>query len=469
MFSQLQNLGCPGLPDKGTRLSFFLFLLLLVPGVNQGRVTLAGEETPAPAATPAPEATPAPATTPTPEATPASEATPAPEANPAPEKPSDPEDAGILVQDRIKIIAEAKETVESTDAVVKDRLPGSVSPFFSYHFLDIALWRYVLSLLGIVLLFFFWLNVSRRFQRWRDYDSRDWQSWQRILHVARLGLNKPIKLALAGVGIKIVSWLIVTSYYPELVFLSDMIIYLAFMLYLYGMVGLVDEFYGNSLFHSPDRLLDTVRPLAFKTLRLLVLIITGVHIYQSATGETVVSIIAGLGIGGLALALASQETLKNLLGFASIAFDQPFLVGDSITIGDCNGTVEHIGMRSMRVRSRDGADIIIPNSNAISSTVYNLSRRPFILRSSKIYLHPYIGPTKLELALDLIRQALAGHQGSIPDKPPVVSFTDFESGRLVVSISFWVDPKSGVDFMGEVDRINRDIYHRLNKAEIHFS
>lgn len=241
------------------------------------------------------------------------------------------------------------------------------------------------------------------------------------------------------------------------------------IVYFYDLVGLIDVYYGTRLFHSPDRLLDTVRPLVFKCIRGFILLIGALHIYQSVTGETLVSIIAGLGIGGLALALASQETLKNLLGFASIAMDQPFLVGDNIIIGEDESVVETVGMRSLRIRKFDGSCVILPNSNAIATNVLNKSRRPFIHGTIPLFLHPNNGIEKIEQALSVAKEAMENHNGSIEGKPPVVRFEDWQPARLVINAYFWFDPNSQYDYSDEAARINTEVYRRLSEAGIVFA
>jgi MscS family membrane protein len=85
-------------------------------------------------------------------------------------------------------------------------------------------------------------------------------------------------------------------------------------------------------------------------------------------------LLAGLGIGGIAIALAVQTVLGDLLASMSIALDKPFSIGDSLTIGDFQGTVEHIGVKSTRLRSLSGEQIIIANADIIKARVRNFGR-----------------------------------------------------------------------------------------------
>lgn len=91
-------------------------------------------------------------------------------------------------------------------------------------------------------------------------------------------------------------------------------------------------------------------------------------------GVNITTLVAGLGIGGIAVALAVQNVLGDLLASLSIALDRPFVVGDAISVDDFNGTVEQIGVKSVRLRSVTGEQIIMPNSNLLASRVRNWGR-----------------------------------------------------------------------------------------------
>ncbi len=91
-------------------------------------------------------------------------------------------------------------------------------------------------------------------------------------------------------------------------------------------------------------------------------------------GVEIKPLLAGLGIGGIAVALAVQTVLSDLLASMSIALDKPFTIGDSLTVGDCQGTVEHIGVKSTRLRSVSGEQIIMGNTDILKSRVRNFGR-----------------------------------------------------------------------------------------------
>ncbi len=117
---------------------------------------------------------------------------------------------------------------------------------------------------------------------------------------------------------------------------------------------------------------DQLVPLLIKSLRILVLAL-GILFILDNFGYNIASILAGLGIGGLAFALAAQDTVGNVFGSITIFSDKPFQLGDWIRIGDSEGTVEDIGFRSTRIRRFDQALIALPNNHFTKSAVVNYS------------------------------------------------------------------------------------------------
>jgi MscS family membrane protein len=119
--------------------------------------------------------------------------------------------------------------------------------------------------------------------------------------------------------------------------------------------------------------------------------------------------LAGLGVGGIAVALAAQKTLENVIAGASLIFDQAVRVGDFLKMGDIQGTVDHIGLRSTRIRTLDRTVVSVPNSQIANASLETLSAR------DKYWFHPMVGlryettPEQLHAVVDGIRQLLERH------------------------------------------------------------
>jgi MscS family membrane protein len=109
-------------------------------------------------------------------------------------------------------------------------------------------------------------------------------------------------------------------------------------------------------------------------------------------GLPLLGLLAGVGVGGLAIALAAQDTLKNLLGSLMIYMDKPYQVGQRVVVKGHDGIVEEMGLRSTKIRLLDGTVTSIPNEKMASEDIANISRRPFIRRAFNIKIsndNPY--------------------------------------------------------------------------------
>lgn len=125
-------------------------------------------------------------------------------------------------------------------------------------------------------------------------------------------------------------------------------------------------------------------------------------------GFDVLSVITGLGIGGVAVALAAQETLANVLGAMQVMTDQPFAVGDVIRVEpDLSGKVERMGLRSTRLITTSGVRIIVPNKRIAAAALQNHSHKEGLIRDLTLQLDWHMGADRIRQAMDILRGILA--------------------------------------------------------------
>jgi MscS family membrane protein len=130
--------------------------------------------------------------------------------------------------------------------------------------------------------------------------------------------------------------------------------------------------YRSSLADTKD---DQLVPFIKEAIKVLIIILSMFTILGSVFRINVASLIAGLGIGGLAVALAAKESIENLLGSFTIFLDKPFMVGDYVKISSFEGTVESIGFRSTRIRTVEKTLVTVPNKKMVDAELDNISRR----------------------------------------------------------------------------------------------
>ncbi len=176
-------------------------------------------------------------------------------------------------------------------------------------------------------------------------------------------------------------------------------------------------------------------PIARRVVKVLVFGLAVVSVL-SQLGFPVASLIAGLGLGGLALALAAQKTVENLFGAFTISMDQPFREGDAIRVGDKVGVVEAIGLRSTRVRTVERTLLAIPNSHLAEMQVESLAARDRMCLMTTIGL--VYGTTESQL-----RSVLAGFEATLRDQPKIwpdaviVRFKEFADSSLNLEVLCW--------------------------------
>lgn len=210
-------------------------------------------------------------------------------------------------------------------------------------------------------------------------------------------------------------------------------------------------------------------PVIRKTLRLSVIIMVVLQIFQVLYDKPITTVIAGLGIGSLAIALAAQDTLKHFIGSFVIAGDKPFEIGQRVAVDGHEGTIESIGLRSTNIRTLDGHLVTIPNGELANRTIRNIGQRQFIRRLANITITYDTPPEKIQLALDIINKILENHEGMNPELPPRVFFDEFNAHSLNLQMQYWYHPPDYWSYMAFNEKVNFEIIRRFNEAGIDFA
>ncbi|MEN9960299.1 MAG: hypothetical protein RL045_550 [Bacteroidota bacterium] len=179
----------------------------------------------------------------------------------------------------------------------------------------------------------------------------------------------------------------------------------------------------------------------------------------------VVALITGLGIGGLALALAARETLENLFASFTIFLDLPFVVGDNIQIGSISGDIEKIGFRSTRLRGADGNLILVPNRLLTSQSLENMSERDYRRAKYTIQCELNTKPAQIEAAIAAIEQFIL-EDSLCKKKAPKVIFDGFGAYSIDISVTYFVQTKDFAKFQATKQAINLGILKVLEKEKI---
>lgn len=212
---------------------------------------------------------------------------------------------------------------------------------------------------------------------------------------------------------------------------------------------------------TESRLDDQLVPFFRDGLKIIVVTFSVFFTLASVFNVNVVTLVGGLGIGGLAVALAAKETLENLLGSFTIFLDKPFTVGDQIKIGTVSGHVESIGLRSTRVRTLEKSIVSVPNKKMVDAELENITDRALWRVRFVIGLNYAIDASKLESILSDIRDNLKSNP--MLDENPLVRFEHFGSSSLDVLVSYMVKTNDYEVMIVEREKINFEIM-RIVKA-----
>lgn len=206
-------------------------------------------------------------------------------------------------------------------------------------------------------------------------------------------------------------------------------------------------------------------------LRIFLLIIFTLFIAENVFNADVTAWLAGLGIAGLAVSLAAQDSLKNLFGSVAVLMDRPFSLGDRIIFNTIDGVVEVIGFRSTRIRTMQGNLVTVPNMKFTDGIIENLTVRPFFHRKLNVSLSPDTPPARIREAIGICEQVL--NEPEITDgvdrdqRPPRITLAEITADSLVLEVLYWysVGPQRDFwTFREHVSRVNLRLLEALRKG-----
>lgn len=205
-------------------------------------------------------------------------------------------------------------------------------------------------------------------------------------------------------------------------------------------------------------------PLITKSLRVIVITI-GILSILNNFGYNIISLLTGLGIGGLALALAAQTTLSNLFGSITIFSDRHIRIGDWVKIGETEGIVEEVGLRATLIRRVDQALVTVPNSQFINTEVINYSAMK--KRKIEFFLRIKYGThaKKIKETVDGIKKIIEEYE-KIDQSFHVVRFSDFEESSLNIFIYCFTKDTSMAEFYSAKEGLNLKIMELLEKLGV---
>ncbi len=229
--------------------------------------------------------------------------------------------------------------------------------------------------------------------------------------------------------------------------------------------ALIEEYLVPAAENNTSKYLDnTLLPIIRRTI-LGVIWSIGIMMGLKNIGVDIGALIAGLGIGGLAFALAAQDTIKNIFGGITIFTDRPFRIGDRIIVDGFDGFVEDIGIRSTRLRTLEKRLVTIPNYKIVEASIENITEEPMRRVLMDLGITYNTSPEKVKEGISILK-TLSKRVKNI-DKEVTVFFSDYKDFSLNIKVIYWIKDISTLP--DTFTAINLDILEQFNNAGIEFA
>lgn len=222
----------------------------------------------------------------------------------------------------------------------------------------------------------------------------------------------------------------------------------------------MDELKGDKGNHRGKRLVPFLKELMKVTLILITISV----MLSSVFHVNISALIAGLGIGGLAIALAARDTLENLLSSFTIFFDKPFKVGDIVKTDVISGTVERVGFRSTRIRTSDKTRVSVPNKMMVDRPMENISLRLARKVNMTLRLSHTTTPEQIKTLLEDLRSHINGLRVSTKDEE--INFFDFGDDSFLIQIGYALHVEPYSEYLAVREEVNFKILEILKKHGI---
>ncbi len=232
----------------------------------------------------------------------------------------------------------------------------------------------------------------------------------------------------------------------------------------YNLVSLLDEWLSQWVDRTELTLDDHLAPFVRKSLRVFIIFLAVLMAIQNL-GFSISGILASLGIGGLAVALAAKDTLANVFGSVMIIIDRPFHIGDLVKTKDLEGIVEEVGFRSTKIRTLDGSLISVPNSTITNMAIDNCSRMTARRIRMTIGVAYETTTDQLRQAVEMTRTMLASQEKIDPQRI-VVRFTEFGASSLDILVNCYTDATGTPEYLAVREEVCLRIMEILEEAGV---
>ncbi len=235
----------------------------------------------------------------------------------------------------------------------------------------------------------------------------------------------------------------------------------------YRLIDVVGEVMLKKASRTDNKFDDLLVPIVTRSLKIF-LVCMGIVLIVHQSGKDPATVLTGLGLGGLAFALAAKDVVANVFGSFTILLDRPFQIGDWVIIAGIEGTVESVGVRSTRIRTFYNSLITVPNSELISTSVDNMGKRRYRRIKTMIGIAYDTPPEKIEAFCEGIREMIRQHPYTRKDYFHCY-FNQFDASSLGVLLYCFVEVPDWATELRERERLFLDIMRLAKRLEVEFA
>ena len=288
----------------------------------------------------------------------------------------------------------------------------------------------------------------------------------RLDDVIYYSLEPPIKFAIILLGIWIaIHRLVYPDSFVKVVDNAYSILIVLDITWFFGRLfsSLLQVYWGKQSNGQANKMM----PIIKRTILVIVWLI-GIVMALSNVGVNISALLGTLGIGGIAFALAAQDTVKNVFGTFTILTDKPFSIGDTIRVDSYEGTVVDVGVRSTKIMNYDKRIITFPNYKITDTSIVNISSEPMRRVVLNLGLTYDTTSEKMKEALELLK-SIPKRVENVSSNPSdiVAVFTEYSDSALVIMYIYFIE-KQG-DILGVTSNMNMEILAAFNKAGLNLA
>ena len=279
-------------------------------------------------------------------------------------------------------------------------------------------------------------------------------------------LEAPVKFAIILLGIWIaIHRLVYPDSFVKVVDNAYSILIVLDITWFFGRLfsSLLQVYWGKQSNGQANKMM----PIIKRTILVIVWLI-GIVMALSNVGVNISALLGTLGIGGIAFALAAQDTVKNVFGAFTILTDKPFSIGDTIRVDSYEGTVVDVGVRSTKIMNYDKRIITFPNYKITDTSIVNISSEPMRRVVLNLGLTYDTTSEKMKEALELLK-SIPKREANVSSNPSdiVAVFTEYSDSALVIMYIYFIE-KQG-DILGVTSNMNMEILAAFNKAGLNLA